>query len=66
LLVLRTSTGPFSEVEGLFTVLMCTRCRAVRHASPPALLAHHDRVAAVMAHDRAAVLAADRRPSIYR
>ena len=37
-----TSTGPFSEVEGLFTVLMCTRCRAIRHASLPELLAHHD------------------------
>jgi hypothetical protein len=37
-----TSTRPFSEVEGLFTVLMCTRCRAVRHASPPALLAHRE------------------------
>src|SRR4030095_12136197 len=37
-----TSTGPFSEVEGLFTVLICTRCRAIRHASPPPLLAHHD------------------------
>jgi hypothetical protein len=23
-------------------VLMCTRCRAIRHASPPPLLAHHD------------------------
>jgi hypothetical protein len=38
-----TSTGPFSEVEGLFTVLMmCTRCGAIRHASLPELLAHHD------------------------
>jgi hypothetical protein len=37
-----TSTGPFREVEGLFTVLMCARCRAIRHASPPQLLAHHD------------------------
>jgi hypothetical protein len=38
-----TSTGPFAEVEGLFTVLMCTRCRADRRqASPPPLLAHHD------------------------
>jgi hypothetical protein len=36
------STGPFSEVEGLFTVLMCSRCRAIRHASLPELLAHHD------------------------
>jgi hypothetical protein len=37
-----TSTGPFREVEGLFTVLMCARCRVVRHASPPPHLAHHD------------------------
>jgi len=37
-----TSTGPFSEVEGLFTVLMCRRCRAIRHASLPELLAYHD------------------------
>jgi hypothetical protein len=42
LFVCGTSTGPFSEVEGLFTVLMCASCRAVRHASPPPLLAHHD------------------------
>jgi hypothetical protein len=56
--------GIDAQVEGLFTV-MCTRCRTVRHASPPALLAHCDPVAAVVAHDRAAVLAADRRPSIY-
>jgi hypothetical protein len=37
-----TSIGPFSEVEGLFTVLMCRRCRTIRHASLPELLAHHD------------------------
>ena len=38
-----TSTGPFSEVEGLFTVLMCRRCwAAMRPASLPELLAYHD------------------------
>jgi hypothetical protein len=52
-----SSTGPFREVEGLFTVLMCERCQAVRTSSsragtsitqaempdPPAeLLADHD------------------------
>jgi hypothetical protein len=37
-----TSTGPFSEVEGLFPVLMSARCQAARRASPPELLAHHD------------------------
>ncbi len=26
LLVLRTFTGPFSKVEGLFTVLICIAC----------------------------------------
>ena len=33
-----TSTGPFQQVEGLFTVLMCADCQA----SPAELLAHHD------------------------
>jgi hypothetical protein len=39
-----TSTGPFREVEGLFTVLMCTRCQAARTPArrPLELLAHHD------------------------
>jgi hypothetical protein len=37
-----TSTGPFSEVEGLFTVLMCADCQTARQASPPELFAHHD------------------------
>jgi hypothetical protein len=37
-----TSTGPFSQVEGLFTVLMCASCQAVRHEGPAELLAHHD------------------------
>jgi hypothetical protein len=37
-----TSTGPFREVEGLFTVLMCYRCEALRHADLPELVAWHD------------------------
>jgi hypothetical protein len=37
-----TSTGPFHQVEGLFTVLMCANCQAARQASPTELLAHHD------------------------
>jgi hypothetical protein len=37
-----TSTGPFQEVEGLFTVLMCARCQAARRGRPAGLLAHHD------------------------
>ena len=38
-----TSTGPFSEVEGLYMVLMCARCQADRRqASPADLVAHHD------------------------
>ncbi len=28
------STGPFLEVEGLFTVLMCVGCQAARSSSP--------------------------------
>jgi hypothetical protein len=38
-----TFTGPFSEVEGLFTVLMCASCQAARSSrSPPLeLLAGH-------------------------
>ena len=37
-----TSTGPFSEVEGLFTVLICIPCLAVRQAPAGKLLALHD------------------------
>jgi hypothetical protein len=37
-----TSTGPFSEVEGLFTVLICIPCLAVRQAAAGQLLALHD------------------------
>jgi hypothetical protein len=37
-----TSTGPFSEVEGLFTVLICIPCLTVRQAPAGQLLALHD------------------------
>jgi hypothetical protein len=37
-----TFTGPFSEVEGLFTVLICIPCLAVRQAPAGELLALHD------------------------
>jgi hypothetical protein len=37
-----TSTGPFREVEGLFTVLMCASCQAARRSKPLVLLADHD------------------------
>ena len=39
-----TSTGSLREVEGLFTVLICARCRAARTPArrPLELLAHHD------------------------
>jgi hypothetical protein len=37
-----TSTGPFREVEGLFTALMCDRCYDARHGPAAELLAHHD------------------------
>ena len=37
-----TSTGPFREVEGLFTLLMCARCQTIRREPPAGLLAHHD------------------------
>jgi hypothetical protein len=33
-----TLTGPFSEVEGLFTVLICIPCLEVRQARPDTLL----------------------------
>jgi hypothetical protein len=44
LLVLRVSTGPFCEVEGLFTVLMCADCQAAGSSRwrPLKLLAGHD------------------------
>jgi hypothetical protein len=37
-----TFTGPFSEVEGLFTVLICIPCLEVRQAQPNTLLGLHD------------------------
>jgi hypothetical protein len=37
-----TFTGPFSEVEGLFTVLICIPCLEVRQARPDTLLGLHD------------------------
>jgi hypothetical protein len=37
-----TFTGPFSEVEGLFTVLICIPCLEVRLAQPGTLLGLHD------------------------
>jgi hypothetical protein len=37
-----TSTGPFSQVEGLFTVLICIPCLAVRQVPAGELLARHD------------------------
>jgi hypothetical protein len=37
-----TSTGPFSEVEGLITVLICIPCLEVRQAQPDTLLGLHD------------------------
>ena len=42
LFVLRTFTGPFSEIEGLFTVLICIPCLEVRLAKPDTLLGLHD------------------------
>ena len=38
-----TSTGPFREVEGLFTVLMCAKCQAVRICPTPARAARRPR-----------------------
>jgi hypothetical protein len=35
-------TGPFSEVEGLFRVLICIPCLEVRQAQPDTLLGLHD------------------------
>jgi hypothetical protein len=37
-----TSTGPFCEVEGLFTVLICIPCLEVRQAWSDLLLGLHD------------------------
>jgi hypothetical protein len=37
-----TFTGPFSEIEGLFTVLICIPCLEVRLAQPDTLLGLHD------------------------
>jgi hypothetical protein len=37
-----TFTGPFSEVEGLFTVLMCTGCQAARSGRQVVLPGLHD------------------------
>jgi hypothetical protein len=35
-------TGPFSEIEGLFTALICIPCLEVRLAQPDTLLGFHD------------------------
>jgi hypothetical protein len=37
-----TSTGPFSQIEGLFTVLICIPCLEVRLAQADTLLGFHD------------------------
>jgi hypothetical protein len=37
-----TLTGPFQQVEGLFTVLLCAGCQATRRGQPTELLARHD------------------------
>jgi hypothetical protein len=37
-----TFTGPFSEIEGLFTVLICIPCLEVRLAQPDTLLGLYD------------------------
>jgi hypothetical protein len=37
-----TFTGPFSEVEGLFTLVVCIPCLEVRLAQPDTLLGFHD------------------------
>ena len=37
-----TFTGPFSKIEGLFTVLICIPCLEVRLAQPDTLLGLHD------------------------
>jgi hypothetical protein len=38
----RTFAGPFSEVEGLFTVLIRIPCLEARQAQPNTLLGLHD------------------------
>ena len=35
-----TFTGPFSDVEGLLTMLICIPCLEVRQAQPDTLLAY--------------------------
>jgi hypothetical protein len=37
-----TFTGPFSEIEGLFPVLICIPCLEIRQAGPDTLLGLHD------------------------
>jgi hypothetical protein len=37
-----TFTGPFSQIEGLFTVLICIPCLEIRLAQPDTLLGLHD------------------------
>ena len=37
-----TFTGPFSEIEGLFTVRICIPCLEVRQAQPDRLLGRYD------------------------
>jgi hypothetical protein len=37
-----TFTGPFSQVEGLFTVHICIPCLEVRRVRPDTLLGLHD------------------------
>jgi len=37
-----TFTGPFSEIQGLFTVLICIPCLEVRQARSDTLLGLHD------------------------
>jgi hypothetical protein len=36
------TSGPFSKVEGLFTVLICIPCLEVRQAQPATCLSLHD------------------------
>jgi hypothetical protein len=42
LFLLRDLHRPFSEIEGLFTVLICIPCLEVRLAQPDTLLGLHD------------------------
>ena len=41
-MLLRHLHRPFSEIEGLFTVLLCIPCLEVRLAQPDTLLSLHD------------------------